>query len=179
MYTLGAFLLLFVRFGISAFVMFFAFKYGPWIGTAALGGWLLLEGTFSTERSVRFIQEGRPDAGVDREVYDKYMGLADRTAGSIFSEQFFVWASLLVIYCVIGWNLDISPVYVLLGCLGSNLITWPYSISRIRQVVSEMKEKNTEKNKLKSISEQILDSVMDEYESVPKITVTMDKRHGE
>lgn len=136
-WTISSFLLLLLRVALTAVVMFFAFKYGLLVGAVTLGIWWVLDGVFGTERTVRFLREDRPSDGVDREVYDKLMKFKDRTGGSIFAEQFFATITIMGIYCLIGWKLGISPVYVILASVASDLLTWPYSLSRIRQVATE------------------------------------------
>jgi hypothetical protein len=168
MFTFSTFLLLLLRFAITAAVMFFAFNYGLLIGTVVLWIWWMLEGIFVTERVVRWLREPRPETGVDREVYNKMLAFKDRSFWSIFSEQFLAQATVVVIYCLVGWKLDISPVYVILAYVGADLITWPYSLSRIRQVATEVAEKQEEHNSIKAISEQILEQVGEKYRPISK-----------
>lgn len=163
MFTFSTFLILLLRLALTAAVMFFSFKYGLLIGTVVLGIWWLVESVFGTERIVRFLRDPRPSEGVDREVYDKLLLFKDRTGGSIFAEQFLAQATIVIVYCLVGWQLDISPVYVILAYVGADLIAWPYSLSRVRQVAAEVAERKEEQVSIKSISEQILNEVNSKY----------------
>ncbi len=119
----------------------------------------MLESIFGTERTVRFLREKRPAEGVDREVYDKLLAFADRSFGSILAEQFFAMATIIVIYCLIGWKLDIPPQYVILAALSADLLGWPYSLSRIRQVAQEKEEEEPEQY-CESKVQKFLDDIM-------------------